>query len=242
MVPKKRQKITIEVEERFELPSFYTTASLPDRNKALTIGAALVPAFGECVSLATREESVADREKQLTHHQEQLDNIIQAHTLQMNEQRANMETRLDEAKDESVNLKLRVKELVTDNDKLSVALEGDKSEGWAETKGHFSALTKHSAEMSELYSHHHNLIKQLDESTVKIRAKEFMFYQESKRLNFKMPHLHVPMQLPYEEAVDFARDRYWNNVTRSKVEEIEAGLGKDAFKEVMRLENKPTTE
>ena len=94
---------------------------------------------------------------------------------------------------------------------------------------HFEALVAHVGEMFEAYQKQSAAIATLNLGLTDIRAKSMVWYRASKRLNASIPWLDTSkMHLPFEGAFEHAIGRTWNNMTTSKVTQLEAALGKDA--------------
>jgi hypothetical protein len=103
-------------------------------------------------------------------------------------------------------------------------------------RSHFANLGQHSEELLVALASHHALIEKLNQSAIELRAKVFMFYRRAKRVNTDTTWLGVTMQLPFESAFEFAKGRVWNNVTATKGQLIEDGLGKAAAQICMKSE------
>ena len=100
-----------------------------------------------------------------------------------------------------------------------------------EVRSFFEKYGSHSGEVLGLLAEHHKLISQLNTNTVVLRSKIYSFYRTAKSLNISTPWLNGQVSLPFDDAVDFAVGRVYNNVTHNKAKEIESNLGKAAFEE-----------
>lgn len=113
-------------------------------------------------------------------------------------------------------------------------------------KKHFENHGKYSSELCILYKNHHQLIKQLDKSMTEIRAKEYLFYKESKQVN-QSEGLHADMNLSFEASVDFvhskmAEGKAWNDIKHSAREDIEREFNKESFMMIVRGDKDSTQD
>ena len=184
------------------------------------------------------------REAQLSAHETSLQKLGDEHRAALDLQRAAMQREIDRLSAKNEESDGNVKRLMAENDELEEkvsALEsgGAVLESECNHKGirsHFSNLCQHSEELLAALASHHALIEKLNQSAIELRAKVFMFYRGAKRVNMDTTWLGVPMQLPFESAFDFAKGRVWNNVTATKGQLIEDGLGKASAQICMKSE------
>lgn len=244
--------VTLTVDEGFSLPEWYARETPEAVGRALLMGAALMdgapPAVDHQVEMkaavaSVREESVAQREKQLAVHEAQLESIIADKNTALEAQRAAMQKEIDALTSKSAEAEARTKRIVEENDGLQEKLDRFEEQAAAPgdsapVKDHFVAIATHTHEVLAAFAEHHSLIDKLAQSSVKLRAKIFGFYRRCKSLNLDIPWLNAAMQLPWEAAYEHACSRPWNNVTASKAKELETGLGKAAALLAMKAEPK----
>ena len=216
--------------------------------------------------LLEREVDITERTDQLTtilqEHREQmcdLRNHMEAQRVQMEEQMSkqlhSVQKDCEEAKQrafamEAQNeaLQERISALVKENDELNEkeVLEVAQDDKFASVRQHFTDHGRHSTELCKLYQKHHELIKQLDRSMVEIRAKEYVFYKESKRIN-QSEGLHADMNLSFETSADFVlgkmlEGKAWNDIKHSAREDIEREFNKESFMMIVKQNKGPPEE
>ena len=235
---------------------------------ALQVGnPALIRSKIEAAIQQAKQEHLMEREAHVSASEDRLASILEEYRLQlqdlrtqMQDQKAHMEAKLSE-KDAAMEgaqnasarqmtemeaqareLKERISVLVKQNDELEESLAEAPVETHEKSdlvRQHFMNHGKHSNELCKLYQKHHELIKQLDRSMTEIRAKEYVFYKESKRIN-QSEGLHAHMNLSFELSADYVRDKMvmegkaWNDIKHSAREDIERDYHKESFMMIVK--------
>ena len=250
MAPKKRKApventVMLITEEGYHLPTWYSSANPEDIGRALSFAAAVFdgtvpPTFATQLEVSAAiakvtEESMQRREAQLVAHEQAMQSIIADHKTALDIQQNATQKEIDRLTSLHKEEEERVKGLIEENDELQekfdelesrTVIAKSSSEDLEPVRTHFEGLTAHTQELLTALHEHHVLVEKLDVSAAKLRAKVFAYYRHTKRLNMDTPFLEVPMQLPFEDAFEFAKARPWNNVTHAKQRELELALGK----------------
>ena len=245
-VPAETPTITLEVLEDFTLPPFYSNAAPSEICRALTLAATILdgsvlPMFSTQMEVSVavakvREETLAAREAQLASHESAVERLAVEQRATLEAQRRAMQEEIDRLTERCEEHERHVTKLIRENDaieeRLSAFEEGPtilvSDANHDAVRSHFGSFGKYSAELLLALAHHHDLIEKCNQSAVKLRAKVFSFYRCSKRVNMDTPWLNLDMKLPFEDAFQHAIGRPWNNLTTSKAELLERGLGKSA--------------
>ena len=230
-------------DEGYHLPTWYSSASPEDIGRALSFAAAVFggtvpPTFATQLEVSTaiakvKEESMQRREAQLVAHEQVMQGIIADHKTALDIQQNATQKEIDRLTNLHEQEKERANGLIRENDELQEKFDElesraakSSSEDLEPVRIHFEGLTTHTQELLTALHDHHVLVEKLDISAAKLRAKVFAYYRHTKQLNMDTPFLQVPMQLPFEDAFEFAKARPWNNVTHAKQRELELALGK----------------
>jgi chromosome segregation ATPase len=239
--------VTLNIEEAYLLPTFYEHAPSSEVGRALTLGATLLeggvpPTLNTQVEIATavnqiKQECLKRQEDQLRTHEATLATIASSHASQLETQRSTMQAELERMKGEHAQNNEKINDLINQCDGLDSKVTQYEEKGAVLSsdfnqeaiKGHFEALANHTGELLSAMAEHARLVKRLDKSATKLRAKMYLYYRDAKALNVATPWLGATMELPFDAAFSHALSRKWNDVTKSKADDILDGLGKDAF-------------
>eukprot|EP00966_Prymnesium_polylepis_P017420 401698-Prymnesium_polylepis.1 len=239
--------VTLNIEEGYLLPKFYDHSPASDIGRALTLGATLLeggvpPSLNTQVDIATavnqiKQECLDKQEVQLRTHESILATIAVSHASELETQRSAMQAEIERMKDMHAQDQEKIKDLINQCDDLDSKLTEYEDKGailssecnQEAIKGHFEGLANHTGEVLSAMAEHARLIKKLDKSATKLRSKVYLYYRDAKALNVDTPWLGARMELPFDDAFSHALSRKWNDVTKTKADDVIDALGKDAF-------------
>jgi hypothetical protein len=264
MPPRKRKTVdgaeesnslTLTLEEGYAVPSFFSKATPHETCRGLSLAAAILD--GETPRLfstqmevaaavaASKEESMRQREQQLAAHEAALQKYAEDHHKALELQITTMQEKFDSQTAKQTESDNKIRNLLKENDDLEDKISEFESGGAVvaseakhdEVRSFFEKHGQHSGEILGLLAEHHKIINQLNTNTVTLKAKIYAFHRTAKSLNMSTPWLNGQVGLPFDEAVDFAVARPYNNVTHTKANLIESNLGKAAFEQYKQSVN-----
>lgn len=252
--------VRLYVTDEYKLPQWWKTASTADVCVALSIAATLMPVLKGEVPPGLRvqqqiAEAVTRKQRDLQQsHEKTLQSLVADMKANLTDTKSVMQSRIDElvkARDAAVRecetVRARAEEEMT---KIEAELQSSKktssgecvaSEDQEKVRTHFRDVSVHTTDMFSLLSQQGEAIKQLSNSLTQLRAREMAWYRCSKRTSKSIPWASADMQLPFEGAYEHAIGRSWNNMTASKLKELEHAMGKEAARIAIEEES-PNTE
>jgi YesN/AraC family two-component response regulator len=235
-----QQSVRMYVRDDFKLPQWFKSASPDEVSNALSITAGLMPVLRGEVPPGLRVQqqiSEAVAKSQLA-HESALQSLMTEMKQHLSDTRSMMQTRINElteAKNKALSQYNSLKEETeAEMSRLKAEVESCKEKEFVSTEdqstvqAHFKGLVGHAADVFSLLADQNEVIKQLSDNLTQIRAKEMVWYRSAKQTNKAIPWSSVEMQLPFESAYEHAIGRTWNNMTASKLKDLEAALGKEA--------------
>ena len=240
--------IHLTVENTYQLPTFYDTATPKQVGIALELGAKemtsesmesrIASAVKEAVE-ETKRECMSLREAQQVKNEERFASLLQRQTSVEEEYKAALGKVKQQHAEEKGELDKKIAALVRECDEYDETVRQlteniNSQEGESTLTQFFTSTASYSSELSQLYAKHQSLIKELNVSMATIRAKEYLFYKSAKECNDTLPNSQDHMTVPHESSVDFCLSKMlsgksWNDIRHSARDEVEAGIGKDAF-------------
>ena len=184
----------------------------------------------------TKRECMSLREAQQVKNEERFATLLEKQASLEEEYKAALEKIRQEHVKEKAHLEQKITQLIHECDEYDEKLTDkmNAQEGESTLPQFFTSTASYSSELSQLYAKHQSLIKELNVSMATIRAKEYLFYKSAKECNDTLPNSQVNMTVPHESSVDFCLSKMlsgksWNDIRHSARDEVEAGIGKDAF-------------
>ena len=227
--------VRLHVTEDYKLPQWFKTASPNEVSGALSMIAGLMPVLkGEVPPGLRVQQQIAEAvAKSQQAHGSALQSLMTEMKQTLSDTRSIMQSRINELaeeRDAAVEKYNTLKEEERMESEKNDQREWVSDEDQEKVQTHFKGVADHATEMFSLLSKQKTAIMKLTDNLVHLRVKEMAWYRPSKEINKSIPWSDTDMQLLFESAYEHAFGRCWNNMTATKLKELEGAMGKEATK------------